>query len=233
MGILGGCADNRVMPGKFSAGEALLICNETLHYMPDWIVRWMGDSPVAEGVATEAEKAAALVRMDPSRAHIEEQMRVRMDPLLNPGMRTMLLPEHQHSANKRLAAAETAHEGDDPVAKDEAKSAMMPRTYDRIKRGSWFFWTAVVTCHSALDEDTFYVLVEELLNSGPRVGGKQGTGHGLFKAIAGRGIELSRTVERSEDLTGLVGNRKTGDVFRAHVAERKGRIRSFFREVNA
>lgn len=218
MALFGGCTDNRVQPGKLNVEAATLICAETMRFLPEWVTTWLAAN---EEAVSEA------------RTHIDEVQRVRMDPLLIPGKRVLLLPEEQTKAAARLTAGERAHEGDDAPAAKEAKSAMLPRTYETIKQGSLLFWRIEVTCHSALEEDTFMVVLSELHKGGPIVGGKRGTGNGRLRMIAAKGVELQRTVERAEDLTALVGNASIGDLFNRHITERAENIRDFFRTVNA
>lgn len=231
--LLGGCSDSRVVPGKTWVEPATLICRETLRHLPPWALRWCAGDEPTDDATTDTNESAAAERFDYAAEHIEDVMRVHMDPMLNPGLRTLLLPEAQIAANTKLQLAEAAHTADDAVGKSKEKSAMMPFEFERIAQGSLFFWRATVTCHNPLEEDTFNMILAELLAAGPRVGGKQGTGHGLMRAVVGRGVEFSRTAERTEDLSAMVAASRPGDIFRAHVAERKEQIQRFFREVVA
>lgn len=218
LSIFGGCADNRVVPGKLWVEPATLICAETERYLAPWMSEWLAERQIA---------------IEPSRPHIEIAQRVRMDPQLNPSMRALMLPDAQVSANAQLGASEAAHGADDAAAAKKEKSSMLPRTFERVVQGSLFSWRCTVTCHSALEQDTFYATLAELMANGPRVGGKQGTGHGLLRTVAARGVELERSAERLDGIDLAHPEQRIGELFRRHVAERAPRIREFFKVVNA
>lgn len=218
LALLGGCAQNRVVPGKVQCDAALLICDETAHLMPPWVSEWLRD----HGGETE-----------PSRAHVEEVQRVRMDPMLDPGKRRLLTGGDAEHVEQRLLASETASALNDHAAKDETKSAMMPRRYERVVAGSLLYWSVSATCHSELDVDTFLVMCAAFLGNA-RVGGKKATGHGLLRAVTGRNVHVRRpsealdVIESADKLAPRVGA-----VFQAHVRERSESIREWLATVAA
>lgn len=217
LAIFGGCAQNRCVPGRMRVGEALLICDETRHTMPDEVLAWLD--------ATGGETASA-------RKHLEVAQRVRMDPTLDPGKRLLLTEGEQVRINERLRLSEKAGEEGDHAEKDAAKSSMLPRTHERVKAGSLFYWTVAATLLSELDVDTFNVCVASML-ANCHVGGKQGTGHGHLRALWGNRVALARPSHAHEamDLTALAP--RVGQVFRRHVADRADRVREFLAGVNA
>ena len=225
LALFGGCSDSRVIPGKLFVEPATLICHETERYLPEWARAWLRGEE-ADGRAAET--------LDDARRHIEVVQRVRMDPALRPDLRTLLTPEAQVGTVAKLTAGEARHEADDvAVARD--KSTMMPRTFEVVKQGSLFHWTCLVNLHSPLEEDTFFTTIGALISvlDSEGIGGKRGTGHGRLRPVVARNITIARAVESPEPFDAMTIARRTGDLFRAHVAERKERIKSFFREVNA
>lgn len=217
MALLGGCTDNRVIPGRLICEDATLICAETERFVPAWAL-------------TAARKYAG--ELDTCRAHVEEAQRVRMDPTLVPHKRLLLATDAQVSVNKRLAASESAHTTDDAIERSDAKSSMMPRRFERVAQGSLFYWACEATCMSDLDVDTFHVAATAFL-ANARVGGKRGTGHGLLRPIAGQCVAVARPAESLHEVDARALAPKVGELFRAHVAARKERIREFFVNVNS
>ncbi len=213
LGLLGGCAGNRMIPGRIWVDDAVLICEEAAHLLPAWIVGWMAER--GDRFATE-------------RAHVEEVQRVRMDPSLDPGKRRLLAGPAEQEIQQRLLTGEQASETNDPIARDDARSSMMPRWFERISVGSLFHWSVTATTYSDLERDTFMVAVGSFLNSA-RVGGKRGTGHGLLRVEHGRQIAVTRPAEASVAIQ-LGG---VGKLFREHVTARRDRIREFLGAVVA
>lgn len=212
LALFGGCASNRVIPGRLFVEDAVLLCEESARHAPEWSM---------DGVTLASQ-----------RAHVEEAQRVRMDPTLDPGKRKLLTDGAQVDATKRLASSEAAHAADDAVAREDTKSSMMPRTFERVVQGSLFSWAVSAHTYSDLDVDTLMVALGVFL-SRPVVGGKRGTGHGELRVVSARDIAVTRPAERAEvvDVTALGG--RVGALFRAHVAERKDRIKSFLGSVEA
>ncbi|HEU5276814.1 MAG TPA: hypothetical protein VFU97_24370 [Xanthobacteraceae bacterium] len=216
LALLGGCASNRVIPGRLMVEDALLICNESRHLLPTWVVDYV-------------EQSAPL---DTCRAHIELEQRVRMDPTLDPGKRKLLSAGAASDTENRLLQSEAAHDDDIATAREATKSTMLPRSFERIASGSLFSWAVEATCYSDLDVDCFLTMVAAFL-ANAKVGGKKGTGHGTIKPVTARGVVVSSPSERLHpmDTTELAG--KAGSLFRQHVTERRDRIRSFLGAVNA
>lgn len=215
LALFGGCCSNRVIPGRLFVEDAVLVCAETARYLPEWARTELGSQELAS-----------------QRAHVEEAQRVRMDPTLDPGKRKLLSGDAQVAAAGRLTSSEAAHAADDAIAREETKSSMMPRTFERVVQGSLFSWAVSAHTYSDLDTDTLMVAMGVFL-SRPVVGGKRGTGHGELRVVSARDIAIARPAERAEvvDVTALGG--RVGSLFRAHVTERKDRIKSFLSTVDA
>lgn len=218
LGLLGGCAQNRVIPGRVTCDEARLVCAETLplieRHSPS-VHAWL----VAEGRAYATHTA-----------HVEEVQRVRMDPMLDPGKRKLLTPDARDHVERRLAAGERASADGDAIAKAETKSAMLPRTHERVVSGSWWFWTIEAVTWSELERSTFLTMVATWL-ANARAGGKRGTGHGLLRAVRGFEIQIARPSERAIEATALAQH--AGAAFVDHCRARAADIRAFLREVAA
>lgn len=218
LALFGGCAQNRVIPGRLWVDDAVLICRESERLIPEW----------ATDVATH--DGAVL---DTCRAHVEQVQRVRMDPVLDPGKRKLLSAGDAESAEQRLLKSETASETKDAREKDDAKSTMLPRTFERVAQGSLFYWSVTATCYSDLELDTFDVACATFL-ADARVGGKRGTGHGLLRAVTGRNVQLMRPAERAETIKpDQLSTGRVGELFRAHVKERSEKIADFLVKVVA
>lgn len=213
LALLGGCAGNRVIPGRLTVDDAVLVCSESRALVPEWIV-------------------ASAGHVDTCRAHVEISQRVRMDPTLDPGKRNLLTAAASGAVAGRLRSSEAASETDDALMRDSAKSSMMPRTFECISAGSVFSWGVTAQCWSELDVDTFMTMVAAFL-ANARVGGKRGTGHGLLRAVKAQGVIVSRPSERMHPLDTTALATKAGETFRAHVAARKDRVRTFLETVDA
>lgn len=214
LALLGGCAQNRAIPGRLFVDDATLICSETLHMMPGWVGEYL---------------EAGNVGLSSHRAHMEEVQRVRMDPTLVPARRALLSPGDADAVERRLTASELASEEDDAIAKDATKSSMLPRRFERIAQGSIFYWSLTCTTQDALQEDTLWTMVGAFLALA-HVGGKKGTGHGKIKAVHAREATMLRARESTAfDLSTM----RKGDVFRAHMSERKDKLRTFLDGVAA
>lgn len=213
LALLGGCASNRVIPGRLTVDDAVLVCQESARFVPEWMI----------------ERAGAI---DTCRAHVEVVQRVRMDPTLDPGKRKLLSDGASADAQRRLLASEAAHESDDAVDRSDAKSSMMPRSFECVVVGSFFAWTVEAVTYSDLDADTFNAMVASFLRNA-RVGGKRGTGHGSIRAVEARGVHVARPQDRTDTIRGTELAPKIGDIFRSHVAARKDRIAKMLAEVDA
>lgn len=217
--LLGGCTNSRVIPGQLAVDAAMLLCTETAHVVEmssPWAMEWL---------------RAHDETLESCRAHIGEEQRVRMDPVLVPEKRLLLATGEQDTIARRLTAGEVAHESADAVGRERAKSTMLPRRCEVVKRGSLFLWGFSCRCYSPLDVDTLHVMAAAFLSSA-QVGGKRATGHGAMTPIAWQGIEAPDLRRSSEALAAGFGPR-VGDVFREHVAARRERIRTLLATVDA
>lgn len=215
LSLFGGCAGNRCIPGKIQVSDAVLVCEETMHLMPDWVKEHLAGTSI-----------------DTHRSYVEEVQRVRMDPALVPAKRMLLSDGERAASENRLLVSEAARESDDAVAIEDSKSTMMPRRFETVVTGSLFHWTLSAVCHSALEVDTFHVAVSSFL-SHARVGGKKGTGHGLMIPVAGHQINVARPSEQTTAIDPGALAPKIGDLFRSHISERSSDVATFLREVVA
>jgi len=211
LALFGGCASNRVIPGRLFVEDAVLLCDESAHYAPEWVSR--------DGLSTQ-------------RSHVEEVQRVRMDPMLDPGKRKFLSDGAQVEVNKRLSTSEQAHAKDDAIERDESKSTMLPRTFERVVQGSLFTWGVTAHTYSDLDVDTLHVALGVFL-SRPVVGGKRGTGHGQLRVVEARHIDVQRPADSVNVVDPTALGVRTGELFRAHVKERASSIAEFLGRVAA
>lgn len=204
LALLGGCTDNRPIPGQLAVDEGNLICSEVKHLMPPWVVDWC----VANGE-----------RIDTCRALIEEVQRVRMDATLVPDKVKLLSDGAKAAVNSRLLKSEKAHEEADSKAKAESKSGMMPRTHERIIQGALLWIGIDARTYSDLEFDALNFTIACLLNNF-RIGGKHGVGHGRLEFVAGARISFKPTAGTLENVGAELAP-KTGDIYRAHIAQRK------------
>lgn len=213
LGLLGGCCDSRVIPGRLFVEDAQLVCKETQAFMPQWIL----------------EQVTVL---DTCRSHVEEQQRVRMDPLLDPAKRKLLTQGEQIAITNQLTAGEVAHESNDAIAREDAKSTMLPRSFECIVQGSLFYWAVTCNCLSELDLDTLHVMLAAFLYR-PVVGGKRATGHGKLRVVAARDVRILRPSETSDVVDTQALGKRSGELFRTHVGARKEQIKRWLSEVDA
>lgn len=218
--LLGGCADNRMIPGMVVVSSGKLLCSENMHLFAEghpWVVEWIKTNGF--GVSEAAES-------------VSEETRVRMDPMLVPERRLLMSGESQAAANNRLALSERAHiEGDDAAAL-ASKSTMMPRTCEVVKCGSVFHFYAEARTYCALDRDAFGAMMSAYIGN-MRVGGKRGTGHGLLRAIEAQDVQILRPAQRSSALVLRGGSVDIGKIFREHVAENSKALREMLAKVVA
>lgn len=214
--LLGGCAQNRTMDGRSSIDSAILICDETLEILPGWVGEFLAD----HNEATASH-----------RSHVEEVTRVRMDAALSAGARELLLPSEAAEVEARLVAHEAASEGKDEKRKEDTKSSMHPRSFERVVRGSLWYWSQTFTTYSPLDEDTMWTMVLSFAMN-VKVGGKKGTGHGAMEVAHAREFELAKPVE-SVEFALATKESGIGRIFRDHVTERRDRIRELLKTVVA
>ncbi len=212
LALLGGCADNRPIQGQLNVDEGNLLCTEMLHLAPTWVVDWANEN---------GEK------IETCRASIEEVQRVRMDATLQPEKVKLLSDNAKANVNSRLLKSEKAHEDADSKAKSESKSAMMPRTHERIVQGSLLWIGIEARTYGDLEFDAFQFTVACLLNNF-RVGGKLGTGHGRLEFVAGARIHFKPSAGTLERVGSELAP-KVGDMYRAHVQLRKEELASWLR----
>lgn len=214
--LLGGCAQNRSVPGRTTVDAAELICEETAHRMPGWVIEYL------------REQKSALA---PARQHIEEVQRVRMDASLDPG-KTKLLSDGGVGVRNRLLASEHGKEVGDAVLAQNAKSSMMPRRFETLVTGSIFYWRLEAEVFTALERDTFNTMVGMWLASA-RVGGKKATGHGRIRVVTARAVNWRRPREMVTGFEVEVLAPKVGSLFQTHLAARKDRVRKLLQEIQA
>ena len=213
LALLGGCCDSRIVPGRLQVEDAVLVCREQARFLEPWTASVTGEP-------------------DTCRNHVEEVQRVRMDPMLDPTKRKLLTDGEQVAAAGLLSAGERAHEeADDRLAKD-AKSSMLPRSFETIVQGSLFSWSLSCLVTSELDQDTLLVMLAAFLYR-PVVGGKRGTGHGQLRVVEARLLNYLRPADTLETVNiGALG-KAAGSLFVEHVRERAPRIAEFLRSVDA
>lgn len=220
LALLGGCAENRTIPGRLNVSPATLICEESSRYVLDW----MASHPMVGSSAS-----------DTYRESIEEPQRVRMDPSLDPGKRALLDGDSVKQIEARLTSSETASREGDAIAKDAAKSTMMPRRCERLAQGALFSWSVEVTLFSDLDIDAFYTMLLAFMAS-MVVGGKRATGHGKLRVVEARRQVLAsaKSLPPPSETMGLSTMREDiGKLFVGHVESKAAEIREYLRTVNA
>lgn len=213
LGLLGGCANNRIIPGRLVVDDGILICAESASVVPEWARDRAG-------------------QIDTARAHIELHQRVRMDPTLDPGKRKLLSERAGENVETRLSLSESAHDTEDAIDREKTKSSMMPRTFEAVAAGSLFFWSVQATCYSDIDTDVFHTMIASYL-SRARVGGKSAVGFGRIVPVAAMNVAVARPSERTSEVDVRALAPKIGDLFRAHVQERRERIRQWIVGVDA
>lgn len=209
LALFGGCVSNRIVPGRLRVGEALLVCQEAAHLVPPWAAEHVGV-------------------LDTSRGHIEATTRVRMDPMLKPTRRALLNAEDRGAYENRLIESEAASIAKDHVATANTKSSMMPFSFERLCVGSRFWWSIEADTYSALELDCLKATVSAYFRS-IRVGGKQGSGHGLLRVVAGENFSVQRPAAAAEALDLVDLDQRPGKILRAHVEERREAISAWLR----
>jgi hypothetical protein len=217
LALFGGCTDNRPVPGQLVVDEGNLLCSEMAHITPQWIVAWAAENNEP---------------LESCRAAVEEVQRVRMDASLFPDKVKLLADGERIKVSQRMLKSERAHEDADSKAKAESKSAMMPRTHERLIQGALLWLGVEARTYSDLEFDAFNFVLACLLNNF-RVGGKLGTGHGRLQFVAGARIQFQPTAGNLEQVGSELAP-KTGDLYRAHVQARKDDLASWLRsEINS
>jgi hypothetical protein len=201
--LLGGCSDNRIIPGNVEVSRAITVCDETLAKLA-LQSPWLTDALTTLG---ETVGAAAMC--------VDEEQRVRMDPTLVPAKRQLMSGDAQVHTNKRLASSEKAHAEDDAIDARNSKSSMMPRRFEVVKTGTLFHWSVTARVYSPLERDTFNLMVGLFL-ANCRVGGKRGTGHGSLRVRYGANVKMRPFAPETSALVPL-GDASIGKIFREHV----------------
>lgn len=213
--MLGGCANNRMIPGRIQVDPGLLVCRETAHLMPEWVTEELGE--------TEIQSA---------RTHLERVQRVRMDPTLDPAKREMLTAGEQTMVQGRLLDSAKASQEEDSAGKTDAKSSMMPRRFEVVAQGSLFFTRVTARCSSPLDDDTLLTMLGAFYCDA-QVGGKRGTGHGRISIYAARNVQVAIPEERVSTFSLVGPDSRAGKLYVQHVKDRADDIRRFLAEVDA
>lgn len=209
MALLGGALKNRIEAGQIQADNAVLVCEETAPILPQWVV----------------DRCEPLSMAGEHREMVE---RYRHDALTSRQIRARLRPADRERIEQQLMTSESMKAS--PAEKERVKMGMMPHAFEAVVRGSYFYWSVVVTTYSDLEHDTWMTMLGAFLLD-CQVGGKKGTGHGRVSAIEAKGLELARYEERIGEVVAI--DSKIGAIFRAHVAGRKTDILDFLREVKA
>lgn len=217
--LLGGCSDNRIVPGNVEVSRALAICDEML---PKLALQspWLADALIALGET-----------VGPAATHVDEEQRVRMDPTLVPAKRLLMSDDAQVHTNRRLGVSEKAHAENDAIDAQASKSSMMPRRFEVVKTGTLFHWSVTARVYSPLERDTFNLMVGLFL-SNCRVGGKRGTGHGSIRARHSVNVNMRPFAPETNALVPLDGV-SVGKIFREHVKANASEIESLLKTVVA
>lgn len=219
LALLGGCAQNRTIPGRLTVDDATLICEETRHLLPEHVVAWLQEHQGTDEIAG-------------CRAHVEEVSRVRMDPMLDPAKCQLLTDGAKDDAQQRLLTSEKASEEGDAVTKDKAKSTMLPRSFETVVAGSLWWWSVEAQCWSDMDEESFHVMLSAFL-ARAKVGGKKATGHGLMRPVHGWNCAVRRPSQDLETLDVADLGHRVGVLFHRHVADHAKELAEFLRGVKA
>lgn len=217
LAIFGGNTDNRSIAGQLIVDEGSLICQEMRHLMPPWVIEW-------------AE--AAGEQIGSHRQAVEEVQRVRMDALNAPETHKLLSEDARARVTNRLLAAEKAHETGDAKLAKEAKSEMLPRTFERIKQGELLWLGVEARVYTELERDALNFTIACLL-SNFRVGGKRGTGHGRLEFVKGMRCNFLPTAGNFEPVGAELAP-KVGDIYKQHIQFRREELLAWIRkEVNS
>jgi hypothetical protein len=217
--LLGGCTDNRIVPGNVEVSRAIAICDETLSKL-SLQSPWLADAMKQLGEV-----------VGPAATHIDEEQRVRMDPTLVPAKRQLMTSDAQVHTNKRLASSEKAHVEDDAIDARDSKSSMMPRRFEVVKTGTLFHWATTTRVYSPLERDTWNLMVGLFL-ANCRVGGKRGSGHGSLRVRHAVNVNLRPFAPETSALVPL-GDVSIGKMFREHVKANAAEISELLKTVVA
>ena len=217
--LLGGCSDNRIVPGNVEVSRAIVICDETLSKL-SLQAPWLADALTALGEM-----------VGPAATHIDEEQRVRMDPTLVPSKRLLMNDDAQVHTHKRLASSEKAHTENDAIDAQASKSSMMPRRFEVVKTGTLFHWSVTARVYSPLERDTFNLMVGLFL-ANCRVGGKRGTGHGSLRVRYGTNVLIKPFATETTAIASL-SDGTIGKIFHEHVKAHAAEIQDLLKTVVA
>lgn len=212
--LLGGCADASIIPGKVSCTGARLLCQETLHLMPAWLL---------------AQVQGQIIL--PWRSQVDVQQRVRFDPTRNPHQRQLMSPEAQAQVEQRLLGKEGRREsGEEEGGSDRGRP--MPFTFEAVATGSLWFWDVQATLHTAAEEALLHLICAMWTTDG-HVGGKHGNGHGKMRARAAHNVPVPiwNPETRGMDMHALVG--PSDEILRGHFERMAAETRKVLGEVDA
>ena len=212
MALLGGCADNRMIPGNMQVEPAILLCDEARPLLTAWTTQWLDEQHYVLGAAWHA---------------ITLEQRVRMDPTLAGETKALLEPRQLELIDAQLDARAVAQTHDE--IKD-SKCSMMPRQFEVVAAGSHFQWGLSSNVYSDLEADTLNLMLAAYL-SDMQVGGKAGTGHGQLEAVAGSEYQVYRPIDRAGLALPHLPN--VGAMFREHVASNAVEIKDLLARVVA
>lgn len=222
LSLFGGCVQGMMIPGRIQVEEAVLICSESLHKVPPWIVEYLRDELKYE--------------IPSYRAQTEELQRVRMDATMQPEIAHLLSDNARKQIAGRVEARGAAHDSGNEIAAVAAKSTMLPRTYDVICAGACFSWEIRGIFHNELEEAAYSSLLALLMTTDIAVGGKKGVGNGkivLRKGFANSAMlpELKPAPVAMSEITTRNDNLITR--YHAHLRDNVDKIREFLLTVDA
>lgn len=213
LALFGGCANGQLVPGQLEVSDAVPVSEETLSLVPEWMVQRSGSITSAREI-------------------LDEEQRVRFDSMRDPSKVRLLDPGARDAVERKAIAREEAHDSGSDADAMATKSTMLPRTCEVIIPGTLLSWTVTATTYTALEEDTFAVVMGSFLRC-PIVGGKRGTGHGRLEPVAGNEIPIARPAELAQSLDLAALSTKRGDIFKAHVRDQADAIRAALAKVAA
>lgn len=213
LALFGGCANGQLVPGQLEVTDAVPIAEETQSIIPAWMLERAG-------------------RITSARELLDEEQRVRFDPMRDPSKTRLLDAGSRDAVHRKAAAREEAHDSGNDADAMATKSTMLPRTCEVIIPGTLFAWEVTATTYSALEEDTFAVVMGAFLRA-PVVGGKRGTGHGRLEPVEGNGVPIARPADAAAAVDLAALGTKSGDIFRAHVRDQAEAIKAALAKVSA
>lgn len=213
LALFGGCANGQLVPGQLEVGDAVPIAEETSALVPEWM-------------------RGRVANLTSARELLDEEQRVRFDSMRDPSKVRLLEPGARDAVERKATAREEAHDSGNDADAMATKSTMLPRTCEVIIPGTMLAWTVTATTYSALEEDTFAVVMGAFLRC-PVVGGKRGTGHGKLEPIAGNEVPIARPADLAQSMDLAALSSKRGDVFRAHVKDQAEAIKAALAKVAA